>query len=354
MYTKLLFQYFIIGQYLLISEQLMVAFLMSSVMSFILVANTRGRAQIYILSIWLFLMFYFLLIHMLIKDYLPKYLEVRLAQPRKNFFVKFVMKRCIEMYKKRVQSLNRSFQSLSDLQQRNEVNSVDYILRLNLLVIQFLTQDFPSHMHVIIRHHRREMRNRVNRRQDNQQHQNIQQQFIQQNLMNLQDADNLNLNHVNNPISSHILFGRPINFSEENNDLDIEDEDLMYDTRMITQIMLRMRRSLQLSRDVNFVGFRQGQRMRQQNVAQAQNYEREGLSSIELLRLQSEKYQVNTDLEESESCCICLDNFTQDQFVRRLGCKHMFHKTCLDKWLIRCGACPLCKTNIVAQDLQQN
>eukprot|EP00921_Rhytidocystis_pertsovi_P001040 GHVQ01001781.1.p1 GENE.GHVQ01001781.1~~GHVQ01001781.1.p1 ORF type:complete len:831 (-),score=117.58 GHVQ01001781.1:2146-4638(-) len=44
----------------------------------------------------------------------------------------------------------------------------------------------------------------------------------------------------------------------------------------------------------------------------------------------------------SEGCSICLGDFVQDDNVRFLNCQHSFHQKCIDKWLVRSAACPLC------------
>jgi len=45
-------------------------------------------------------------------------------------------------------------------------------------------------------------------------------------------------------------------------------------------------------------------------------------------------------------CCICLADFEKDEEIRKLGCNHMFHKTCVDEWLRRNHSCPLCKNTV--------
>ncbi|KAM0029019.1 putative transcription factor C2H2 family [Helianthus debilis subsp. tardiflorus] len=53
-----------------------------------------------------------------------------------------------------------------------------------------------------------------------------------------------------------------------------------------------------------------------------------------------------------ESCCkrvctICLQNFKYKEDGRELTkCKHVFHLTCIDEWLIRNGSCPVCRRNV--------
>uniref|UniRef100_A0A182PFG6 RING-type E3 ubiquitin transferase n=1 Tax=Anopheles epiroticus TaxID=199890 RepID=A0A182PFG6_9DIPT len=58
------------------------------------------------------------------------------------------------------------------------------------------------------------------------------------------------------------------------------------------------------------------------------------------LRLASE-----TD-EDSEKCTICLSQFDIDNDVRRLPCMHLFHKDCVDQWLVTNKHCPICRVDI--------
>lgn len=53
-----------------------------------------------------------------------------------------------------------------------------------------------------------------------------------------------------------------------------------------------------------------------------------------------------------ECCAVCLCEFQDDEEVRFLkNCKHIFHKECLDRWMIRDQrSCPLCRTLIVPEE----
>ncbi|CAN1190326.1 E3 ubiquitin-protein ligase RNF6 [Linum perenne] len=54
-----------------------------------------------------------------------------------------------------------------------------------------------------------------------------------------------------------------------------------------------------------------------------------------------------------EECSVCLSDFVAGEDVRELGCKHSFHKGCVDTWLFRDDrkwvvvSCPLCRRNVV-------
>ncbi|XP_028796750.1 NEP1-interacting protein-like 2 [Neltuma alba] len=51
----------------------------------------------------------------------------------------------------------------------------------------------------------------------------------------------------------------------------------------------------------------------------------------------------------NESCCsICFQEFEDGDVIRMLPkCDHMFHFHCIDKWLIRQGSCPMCRTYVL-------
>lgn len=45
-----------------------------------------------------------------------------------------------------------------------------------------------------------------------------------------------------------------------------------------------------------------------------------------------------------ETCPLCFDDMTCDSIFRRLPCKHLMHKNCIDKWLCtKDGSCPFCR-----------
>ncbi|KAG8492151.1 hypothetical protein CXB51_015715 [Gossypium anomalum] len=47
------------------------------------------------------------------------------------------------------------------------------------------------------------------------------------------------------------------------------------------------------------------------------------------------------------SCSICLQNFMHGEIVHSLPhCHHMFHISCIEKWLVGHKSCPLCRRNV--------
>lgn len=58
-------------------------------------------------------------------------------------------------------------------------------------------------------------------------------------------------------------------------------------------------------------------------------------------------YSSNVDLDTT-SCSICAQEWQHGEEVRKLtGCRHYFHKMCVDTWLQDHNTCPLCRTNII-------
>jgi hypothetical protein len=46
------------------------------------------------------------------------------------------------------------------------------------------------------------------------------------------------------------------------------------------------------------------------------------------------------------TCMVCLGDFEENDDVRILPCRHVFHLGCIDEWLKRCTDCPICKDNV--------
>ncbi|KAK8963526.1 hypothetical protein KSP40_PGU004629 [Platanthera guangdongensis] len=50
-------------------------------------------------------------------------------------------------------------------------------------------------------------------------------------------------------------------------------------------------------------------------------------------------------------CVFCMSDFGDGEKVRKLDCSHLFHSSCLDKWLAhRRTDCPLCRRSPVLFD----
>ncbi|EYU42553.1 hypothetical protein ABFS82_09G023800 [Erythranthe guttata] len=48
-------------------------------------------------------------------------------------------------------------------------------------------------------------------------------------------------------------------------------------------------------------------------------------------------------------CAVCLESFGAGEKCRILPkCNHIFHAECIDMWLVKTGACPICRTGAIA------
>jgi len=54
------------------------------------------------------------------------------------------------------------------------------------------------------------------------------------------------------------------------------------------------------------------------------------------------KYSALTE----DKCPICLQKYKSADIIKEFPCKHIFHKTCIFKWLKTSNVCPLCKHDI--------
>uniref|UniRef100_A0A2P2IWY2 RING-type domain-containing protein n=2 Tax=Rhizophora mucronata TaxID=61149 RepID=A0A2P2IWY2_RHIMU len=52
-------------------------------------------------------------------------------------------------------------------------------------------------------------------------------------------------------------------------------------------------------------------------------------------------------------CCICLASYDDNDELKELPCSHLFHASCVDKWLKIKALCPLCKCS-VGKDIKES
>ncbi|KAI3889739.1 hypothetical protein MKW98_014007 [Papaver atlanticum] len=77
-----------------------------------------------------------------------------------------------------------------------------------------------------------------------------------------------------------------------------------------------------------------------------------GLSHRDLNKLQAFYYgsggeKSDSSSSSSEDCAVCLEALKQGERSRILPqCKHVFHANCIDSWLIRVPACPVCRGTV--------
>lgn len=58
-------------------------------------------------------------------------------------------------------------------------------------------------------------------------------------------------------------------------------------------------------------------------------------------------YHPESDCGEGVECAICLEDIKQNELVKILPCKHIFHDHCVKGWVVNIrGICPLCRQGI--------
>jgi len=68
-----------------------------------------------------------------------------------------------------------------------------------------------------------------------------------------------------------------------------------------------------------------------------------------------EEEGLETSSQNLGECSICLDDFLSVQRVRQLPCGHVFHSTCIARWLVeRNAVCPLCKLDVYEEEVEES
>lgn len=55
---------------------------------------------------------------------------------------------------------------------------------------------------------------------------------------------------------------------------------------------------------------------------------------------------------KAEDCSICLEGFGENKESRNLPCDHVFHRACIDKWLLEYNHnCPVCRRDLMEENI---
>ena len=66
---------------------------------------------------------------------------------------------------------------------------------------------------------------------------------------------------------------------------------------------------------------------------------------LELNEFQYKHIKKYSSIKEKK-CSICLNKYKTSDIIKEFPCKHIFHKTCILKWLKKSDRCPICKYDI--------
>ncbi|TNN21869.1 E3 ubiquitin-protein ligase RNF128 [Liparis tanakae] len=51
---------------------------------------------------------------------------------------------------------------------------------------------------------------------------------------------------------------------------------------------------------------------------------------------------------DAQVCAVCIEGYAAGEAVTVLTCAHLFHRACVEPWLLRQRTCPMCKSDILA------
>ncbi|EME32757.1 E3 ubiquitin-protein ligase RNF128 [Galdieria sulphuraria] len=81
---------------------------------------------------------------------------------------------------------------------------------------------------------------------------------------------------------------------------------------------------------------------------------RDSTSSNSQRHLLSNSFVDSEECEEqftclsTDECSICLESIRVGDYMRKLPCGHIFHATCVERWLLHAHRCPLCNKDLIS------
>ncbi|XP_069747162.1 E3 ubiquitin-protein ligase RNF149-like isoform X2 [Narcine bancroftii] len=71
---------------------------------------------------------------------------------------------------------------------------------------------------------------------------------------------------------------------------------------------------------------------------------RKAINKLQLHTVRRGDREINLDIE---GCAVCIEGYRYRDVVRILPCKHVFHRMCIDPWLLEHRTCPMCKLDVI-------
>lgn len=83
---------------------------------------------------------------------------------------------------------------------------------------------------------------------------------------------------------------------------------------------------------------------------------KKAISQLQVRKLKRDDEEINSD---SHMCAVCIESYKAGEVVTVLTCDHIFHKACIEPWLLERRTCPMCKCDIlkalgVEEDVKEN
>ncbi|KTG41441.1 hypothetical protein cypCar_00031326, partial [Cyprinus carpio] len=71
---------------------------------------------------------------------------------------------------------------------------------------------------------------------------------------------------------------------------------------------------------------------------------KKAISQLQVCTIRKGDQETESDFD---NCAVCIEGYKPNDVVRILPCRHLFHKGCVDPWLVDHRTCPMCKMNIL-------
>ncbi|XP_060793747.1 RING finger protein 150 isoform X2 [Neoarius graeffei] len=71
---------------------------------------------------------------------------------------------------------------------------------------------------------------------------------------------------------------------------------------------------------------------------------KKAISQLQVRTIRKGDQETESDFD---NCAVCIEGYKPNDVVRILPCRHVFHKGCVDPWLVDHRTCPMCKMNIL-------
>ncbi|XP_041358456.1 RING finger protein 150-like [Gigantopelta aegis] len=71
---------------------------------------------------------------------------------------------------------------------------------------------------------------------------------------------------------------------------------------------------------------------------------KKAIAKIPQKNIKSGDKELDSDMDQ---CAVCIECYKAHDVIRTLPCKHIFHKSCVDPWLLDQRSCPMCKLDIL-------
>ncbi|KVI10621.1 Zinc finger, RING/FYVE/PHD-type [Cynara cardunculus var. scolymus] len=152
-----------------------------------------------------------------------------------------------------------------------------------------------------------------------------------------------------------------LSISELNNDMGLSPYSNPSDAGVLCVILVNTAMSISIMKEIlcsilHVVGIR----LASSNPAFTESLEPRGSPSevyMEEFRNQTPSLRyISLCRATNQECSVCLTEFKPDAQINHLSCGHVFHKSCLEKWLKYWNiTCPLCRSHMmIPKEVEEN